>query len=306
MRGLEFVALVDQLLPLEGGQLAQLHVEDRAGLDLVDPEQPHEADLRGRRRLRPADQGDDLVDRVDRGEQRGDDVQPLLCLAQPEPGPALDHLDLVRDPVPDHLVEAQGARHAVDQRQHDHAEGVLQLRVLVQVVQHDLRDGVALEHDHQPLPGPAAGLVAHVGDPGQAPVLDQLGDLGRQVVRVDLERELLDDQAVAAVDLLVLHDGAHGDRAAPGPVGLADAAPPDDLAPGREVGAGDALHQPVEQVLVRRPLRLPRPRSRSASRRPGARSARSSPGTTARPRRPRAGCAAGSWWPSRPRCPRSR
>jgi hypothetical protein len=99
----------------------------------------------------------------------------------------------------------------IDQRQHDHAEGVLQLRVLVQVVEHDLGDRVALEHDHEPLPGPAAGLVAHVRDAGKPPVLDELGDLGRQVVRVDLERELLDDQALAAVDLLYVDDRAHGD-----------------------------------------------------------------------------------------------
>jgi len=105
------------------------------------------------------------------------------------------------------------------------AEGVLQLRVLEQVVEHDLGDRVALEHDHEPLPGPAAGLVAHVGNPGEPAVLDQLGDLGRQVVRVDLERELLTTRQLRPVDLFVLHDGAHGDGAAPGPVGLADAAP---------------------------------------------------------------------------------
>ena len=77
-------------------------------------------------------------------EQRGQDVQPLLRLAQPEPGAPDDDLDLVRDPVADHLVQAQRARHAVDQRQHVGAEGVLQLGVLVEVVQHDLGDGVAL------------------------------------------------------------------------------------------------------------------------------------------------------------------
>ena len=174
-------------------------------------------------------------------------MQPLLGLAQPEPRPPLDDLDLVCDPVADHLVQPQRARHSVDQGEHDDAERVLQLRVLIQVVQHDLGDRVALEHDHEPLPRSAAGLVAHVRDAAKPPVLDELGDLSGQVVRVDLEWELLDDQALPAADLLVLDNGPHGDRAAPGPVRLADAAPPHDQAVGREVRALDVLHEPVKQ-----------------------------------------------------------
>src|ERR1700751_5140385 len=180
---------------------------------------------------------------------------PPLALRQPEPSPPLDDLDLVRDPVADHLVEAQGARHPVDQRQHDHAERVLQLSVLVQVVQHDLGDRVALEHDNEPLPGPAAGLVANGRDPGEPTVLDELGDLGGQVVGVDLEGQLLDDQALPTADLLVLDDGPHDDRATPGPVSPRDSPPPDDQAAGREVRAGNPLDQPVEQFLVRSALR---------------------------------------------------
>ena len=68
------------------------------------------------------------------------------------------------DPVPDELVEPQRARHAVDQGEHVGAEGVLQLGVLVEVVQHDLGDRVALEHDDQALADARGGLVAHVGD----------------------------------------------------------------------------------------------------------------------------------------------
>ena len=266
---LQVGALLHQLLPLKGGQLAKLHVEDRPGLDLVEPEQPHQSLLRHGRGLRGPDERDDLVDRVDRREQRGDDMQPLLCLAQPEPGAPLDDLDLVRDPVADHLVEAESARHAVHQGQHDHAERVLELGVLVEVVEHDLCDRVPPQHDHEPLAGPAARLVPHVGDAGQAALPDKLGDLRRQVVRVDLEGELLDDQAAASLDLLVLHDGPHGDRAAPGPVRLADPAPPDDLALGREVGSVYPFHEPVKQVLVGMPDRRVRIGGRICCRRRG-------------------------------------
>lgn len=41
--GLQAVVLLDDPLPLEGGQAAQLHREDRVGLDLVDLQQLHEA-----------------------------------------------------------------------------------------------------------------------------------------------------------------------------------------------------------------------------------------------------------------------
>ena len=248
--GFQLVVLVDEFLPLQGGQLAELHVQDRAGLDLVDLEQPHQALLGlGGRRAGP-DQRDDLVDPVDGLEQCGDDVQPLLSLAQPVPGAPDDDLDLVCHPVPDHLVQTQGARHAVDQRQHVGAERVLQLGVLVQVVEHHLGDGVPLQHDDQPLPGPAAGLVLDVGDAADPAVPDQLGDLLRQVVRIDLVGQFLDDQAGAAAGVFLdLHDSPHDDRAAPGTVGVPDAAPAHDQAAGREVGSLDPLHQRVEELL---------------------------------------------------------
>ena len=85
-------------------------------------------------------------------------------------------------------------------------------RVLVQVVEDDLRDGVALEDDDD-----AAGrscrerVVAQVGDALDAAAVDQLGDLHLQVVGVDLVRQLGDDQAGAALDLLDVDDGPHGD-----------------------------------------------------------------------------------------------
>ena len=155
------------------------------------------------------------------------------------------------DPVPDHLVQAERARHAVDQGHHVRAEGVLQLSVLVQVVQHHLGHGVALEHDHEPLAGPAAALVPHIGNAGDPAVLGQLGDLLREVVRVHLERQLGDDQADPALAVFLhLDHGPHGDRAAARCVCVADAAAADDLAVGGEVRALDPLEQGGQQFLV--------------------------------------------------------
>jgi hypothetical protein len=75
----------------------------------------------------------------------------------------------VLDPVRDEPVEGERARHAVDDRQHVGAEVLLQLRVLVQVVQHDLGDGIPLEDDDEALTRAIARLVADVGDAGDAP-----------------------------------------------------------------------------------------------------------------------------------------
>ena len=46
-------------------------------------------------------------------------------------------------------LQVEQPRHAVDQRQHVHREVRLHRRVLVELVQHDLRVGVALELDRR-------------------------------------------------------------------------------------------------------------------------------------------------------------
>ena len=163
-----------------------------------------------------------------------------------------DDLDLVLHPVADERVEGQRAGHAVDQGQHVGAEVGLQLGVLVEVVEHDLGHGVALEHDDQALAGAARGLVADVRDAGEATLLDQLGDLLREGVGVDLVGQLGDDQALPVVDLLHLDDRAHDDRTAAGAVGVLDALAAQDERAGREVRALDALHERLEQLLARR------------------------------------------------------
>ena len=192
---LDLGQLVDDLLALQRGQPPQLHVQDRVGLDLVDVEQLDQALAGVLDRRRTPDQGDDLVEDVERLDQTAQDVRPLLGLTQPVRRTTADDLDLVLDVVADELGQVQRARHAVDQRQHVRAERLLQLGVLVEVVQHDLGDRVALEHHDQPHAGTAGRLVPDVGDPGELALLDQVGDPLGQVVRVHLVRQLGDDQA---------------------------------------------------------------------------------------------------------------
>ena len=62
MTPLELGQVVDDLLALQGRELAQLHVEDGVGLDLVDVEQLDQAVARVGDVGRAADQRDDLVE----------------------------------------------------------------------------------------------------------------------------------------------------------------------------------------------------------------------------------------------------
>ena len=242
--------LVDDLLPLERRETPQLHVEDCLSLVVVDVQEVLEALARDVHGLRRADQGDDLVQRVERLDQSAQDVGALLGLVEQVLGPADDHFDLVRDVQAHQLVERERAGHAVNDREHVGAERRLQLRVLVEVVEHDLRHGVTLERDHDAQADAVRGLVVDLGDSGDLAVAKLLRDGQDHVVRVDLIGQFRDhdDRAVA----LLLDGGlaAHADRAASGAVGVLDALVAHDEAGGREVGPLDALHARLEGLLL--------------------------------------------------------
>ena len=69
----------------------------------------------------------------------------------------------------------QHLRPAADDRQHDDAEARLQLGVLVEVVEDDLRHLAALQLDDDPH-AVAIGLVAQVGDALDRLLAHQIGD----------------------------------------------------------------------------------------------------------------------------------
>ena len=249
--GAQLLGLLLDLEALQGGQTAQLEGEDGLGLGLVDVQQAHEAGAGLLGGGRAPDEGDDGVEGVDRLEQALEDVEALLGLAQAEAGAAHDDVDLVGDPVAHEPVQAQGARHPVDQGEHVGREVVLELGALVEVVEDHLGDGVALEDDDQSLTGAPGGLVTDVGDAGDLAVAHELGDLVGQVVGVDLVGQLSDDEALAALDLLDVDHGPLGDGSAAGTVGVLDAPPAQDRGAGGEVGSGDPLDEGVEQLLAR-------------------------------------------------------
>ena len=238
------------LVDLERRQPAQRHREDRLGLLAGQLELLDELRPRGLGVGRRANERDDLVEVGQRDQQALEDVCAGLGLAQLVLRAPHDHVALVVDVVVDDLEQRERPRHAVDERDRVHAERRLQHRVLVELVQHDLGDHVALELDHEPH-ARLVRLVAQVGDLGDLLVVDHLGDLldhARAVVAAVALGDLVgqlgdDDRLLALAQRLDVRPRAHDDPAAPGLVRVLDPLPADDDAGGGEVGALDVLHQ---------------------------------------------------------------
>ena len=166
-------------------------------LDLGKPEALDETRTRLGVIARGTDDGDDLVDVVERDDQTLEDVGTLLGLAQLVACATLDDVDLMIDVVVQHVLKAQDVRHAIDQRKVIDAEARLQLRVLVELVENNLRLLATLEVDDD-AHALAVGLVVEAGNLRDGLLLDQIGDLLDELGLVDLVGNLGHDDAVAA------------------------------------------------------------------------------------------------------------
>jgi len=242
--------LLLELLALQAGQALQPHVEDGLGLDLGESEALHQPGPSAVGIAGGPDQGNDLVDVVQGLQQARDDVLALAGLLQLVTGAPGDHVATVVDEVPQDLLECQDARNAVHQGQQDHPEVGLQVGVLVELVHHDVRNGVVAQLDHD-AHAFAVGLVAQVRDPLDPLLLHGVSDALDQAGLVDLVGDLGDDDgSLVAPDLLDFHDGPGRDTAPTRRVGVADPVLPEDPGSRGEVRAGDVRHQPFEREIL--------------------------------------------------------
>ena len=241
--------LVLDLVGLERGQPPQRHLQDGLGLHQRELELLDQAVAGGLGVAGAADQCDHRVEIVQRDQQALEDVGAALLLGQLELGPADDDLALVAHVGVERLAQRQRARHAVDQRDHVDAEGRLHRRVLVELVEHDLGDGVALELDDQAHPA-LVGVVLDVGDPGELLLLHELGDLLDQAAVAELLDHVGqlgdDDCLLALLERLDVRARLEAHPAAVGGVGVADAVDAEDHAAGREVRPLHVAHQRVD------------------------------------------------------------
>ena len=177
-------------------------------------------------------------------------MAPVACFAQLKHGAASDHFTAMLQKDFNQLFEVAQLGLAVDQRHHVHTEGVLQLRLLVEVVEHHLGHFAALEFNHQA----HAGLVRFVLDVADAFNLlfvHQLGHALLQRLFVHLVGQLIDDDglALAAINVFKVHLGTHDDFAAPGAVAVFHACDAVDDAGRWEVRRGHDFHQLVDRGL---------------------------------------------------------
>ncbi len=211
------------------------------------PRSRHQRSFRFGRGRRTTDQLDDRVDVGQRDRQRFQDVRAVAGLAQFEDGTAGHHFAAVTHERFEDLFQVHHLRLTMMQRHHVDAEGDLQLRLGVQVVQHHLAHRVAFDLDHD-AHAVFVGLVAQRADAFNAFFFYQLGDLLDQTRLVHLIRDLVNDDGFAPGFGVGFHFGAraHVDFAAAGAVGLFNAATTVDDRRRREVRARDVFHQPFD------------------------------------------------------------
>ena len=238
----DFLQLLLELGDLEGGEPGEPHVEDFRRLLLGQLEALAQGRVGRGHVLRLANDPHHLVDVVDGDLQAFENVLAVLGPRELELGAARDDGVAVLDEVLEQLFQGHLLGRAVDQRQHDRAEGRLHLGVLVQLVQHHRGDGVALQIDDDPHPL-AVGVVLDVGDAVELLVVGELGDLRDEVRLVHLIGDLGDHDLLLPRGLFFLDHGAGPQHHPPAALLIAFLDPfasVDDRA-GREVGALDEL-----------------------------------------------------------------
>ena len=171
------------------------------------------------------------------------DVFPLAGLAQLIARTARDDVAAVLDKKPHEFKQAHLAGLAAHDRQQDHAERLLHLGVLEEIVQDELRFFAALQLDDN-AHAIAVALVADVSNAFDLFVGDEFRDALDELGFVNLVRNFGDDNVFAILaGFFDCRLGAHGEAAAAGLVGLLDAFAAGDVAAGRKVRAGNELHR---------------------------------------------------------------
>src|SRR5699024_2816077 len=184
----------------------------------------------------------DLIEHIQCLNQTTQDVCALFSFIQAVLGTANNDLDLVSHVVAQHLIDTQGAWHAINDGEHIRAEGSLQLGVLVQVVEHHARYGITLERNNNAHAYAVRRFIFNLGNTSDLAVGHGLRDIGDQVIWVDLVRQLRNNDSLAGGLLFNGAHPSHADRTTAGGVRILDAAITDYQTVGWEVCALHKLH----------------------------------------------------------------
>ena len=190
------------LLELELGELrqpAQRHLEDVVGLDLGQVEDRDQPLLGRGGVVGGADHLDDLVDVEDR-DRAGPSTRcsRSAALARRYARATAHDLEAVLEEDLEHLLQPERARLAVDEGDVVDAEGVLQRRLAVELLEDRLGVEAVLDLDDQAQAVLAVGEVLDVGDALELLGLHELLDLLDDLLGADAVGQLGDDDALAS------------------------------------------------------------------------------------------------------------
>src|SRR5580704_17142767 len=183
------------------------------------------------------DDGDDVVQVIERGQIAFENVLAVLCLLQQVGGGGADNIDAVIDKVLDRLDKAHFLGLSIHHRQEDHAETFLHRGVLEELVEHNLRLATTLQLDDN-AHSIAITLVTNVRNVVDHLIVYQLCNPLDEPLLADLIRNLGDDNGLAIfVEGLNACLGPHHEAAAASSVSFEDSRFAVDDAVGREVRA---------------------------------------------------------------------
>src|SRR5262249_14517209 len=141
------------------------------------------------------------------------------------------------DEVLDRIDQSQLFRLAIAHSQKNHGEAFLHLRVLEELVEHNLRLGSTLEFDHN-AHALAVGLIANIADVLNVFIVDEVRDALDQASLVNLVGDLsYDDRLFVLCEIFNRGFGAHHEATAASAVGFENSAASVNDSRGGEVWA---------------------------------------------------------------------
>ena len=167
---------------------------------------------------------------IQRLQQSFQDMGALLAFVEVIPGSPGDDIDLMLQELLQHLLQVQHLGLAVHDAEHVHAEGILQLGMLIELVQDHIGIHILPELDVDLRIGALAGGIVDIGNAVDLLLLHQISNLLNHAGAIHQIGQLLHHNAVLAVlhGLNFTH-GPHLHLAAAGAIGLLDASSAENL-----------------------------------------------------------------------------
>ena len=192
---------------------------------------------------------DDCVDIFKRDMQSEQYVLSFLRFFKVETRSAHDYVLLVSNVAFQYLFEVENARYAVYEREHDHTERRLHLRLLVELIEKNLRVDVLFEFDDD-AHAVSVRFFSQIADAFKTFVFDLIGYVFDEFCFVDLIRYLGDDDAALAVcHLFDFRLRAKHARASAGAIRLLDGVSAKHERSRGEIRRGNVFHKVVNRCV---------------------------------------------------------